>query len=429
MRLQLGPVSAVTCNARREVVSAAEIHIEGGRIRWIGPAAEAPEFAAERVIGGEHLVAMPGLVNTHTHAAMTLLRGYADDMPLERWLSECIWPFERTLTIDDISLGTELAILEMVRGGTTTVADMYFGFETTVQLFIDSGVRACPGAVLLGFLPDAERKIQDGIAFVRDFDGAGDGRITPLLSPHSLYTCDRRQWEAIVAGAGDLESRINTHVAETESEVRDVTAKWGMSPMKALDSVGALEVGLIAAHAIHIPPGDRDLMQEFGVAVAHNPQSNLKLASGIAPVRDYLERGLAVGLGPDGPASNNNLDMWEEMRLAATLHKVAESDATAVTADEALVMATIGGARVLGLDDVTGSLEAGKAADIVLVDFDAPHLTPCHSVVSNLVYAAGAADVVLTMVDGRVLYEKGAWTTLEAERIKGEARRRGRREA
>jgi 5-methylthioadenosine/S-adenosylhomocysteine deaminase len=427
-RIALAPVTAVTCNGAFEVLENAAIHIEDSRIVYVGAMENAPPFDAETTIGGEHLVAIPGLVNAHTHAAMTLQRGYADDMALEPWLHEKIWPFEMNQDADDIYWGTLLAIAEMLRGGTTCFADMYFFYERGAQAMIESGIRACPSAVLLGFLPNADEKIANGAAFIREYNGAGDGRITPFFGPHSLYTCNREQWEKIIKAARELNVPIHTHVAETHREVADVTAQWGAPPIQALHNIGALEGPLLAAHCVYPEPGDIELMLGNGdgtsaLRVAHNPTSNLKLASGFAPIPEYLKAGITVGLGPDGTASNNNLNMWEEMRLAALLHKGTSGDPTAVSAQQALLMATREGARCLNLENEVGTLEIGKRADIVLVDFDKPHLYPRHNVVSHLVYAAGAGDVDTVLVNGEVLLKQGKLTRMDEKQICAQAQR------
>lgn len=423
MKIALSPVTAVLCDPAFQTLENAAIHIEAGRISYIGPAANAPAFTPDETLGGPHLVAMPGLINTHTHAAMTLCRGYADDMALEPWLNEKIWPYERHLEPQHVYWGTLLAIAEMVRGGTTCFADMYFFYEQGAKAMLESGIRASPTAVLLGFIPGADQRIADGLAFVRDWKGAGEGLIQPFIAPHSLYTCDAGHWVKMIAGARDLGVRLTTHVSETQREVADVIAQWGQSPIQTLEKIGALDEPLLAAHCVYTDATDRDIMARRNMAVAHNPQSNLKLASGIAPIADYLARGITVGLGPDGTASNNNLDMWEEMRLAATLHKAATLDPTAVSARQALEMATIGGAKCLGLENKIGSLEVGKRADITIVDFDKPHLYPRHNVVSHLVYAAGAADVHSVVVDGRFLLRGGTYQTLDVSRICEESER------
>jgi 5-methylthioadenosine/S-adenosylhomocysteine deaminase len=428
--IRLSPVTAVTCNREFRVIENAAIHVEGSHIVYVGPTAAAPPFEANETIGGEHLVALPGLVNTHTHAAMTLLRGYADDMALEPWLHEKIWPFEAHLSGHDVYWGTLLAICEMLRGGTTCFADMYFFYERGVQAMIESGIRACPSGVLLGFLPESQRRIANAISFAREYSAAADGRITPFLAPHSLYTCDRDQWKAMIAGARELGVMLHTHAAETHREVADVTAQWGANPIQTLKNIGALEGPLQAAHCVHIDDHDMAVMRGSAgddshsvstLRVSHNPTSNLKLASGLAPVSAMLEAGITVGLGTDGAASNNNLDLWEEMRLAALLHKATTGDPTAVSAEQALLMATREGARCLGLDGSVGTLEAGKKADIILVDFNKPHLYPRHNVVSHLVYAANSADVDTVLVDGRVLLRGGEFTQLDGGAICAQA--------
>lgn len=431
-RIALSPVTAVTCNDRFDVLENAALHIEDRRISYVGPADEAPPFQADETFGGEHMVAIPGLVNTHTHAGMTLMRGYADDMALETWLQNRIWPFEGGLQEEDVLWGTRLAMAEMVRNGVTCFADMYFFHRRTTRAMVDAGIRACPSATVIGVFPDVPGQIAEARSFAQEMDGAGDGRIRVFLAPHSLYTCERDHWTALVDAAGELGLTLHTHAAETRAELEEVERRWGTTPIRALDSLGALDVPLIAAHCVHLDDGDLDLMAQrrdgrSAVRVAHNPTSNCKLASGVAPVGELLRRGIDVGLATDGSASNNRLDVWSEMRLTALLHKAVSMDPTTLGAPEVLAMATLGGARVLGLDKEIGSLETGKRADVVLVNFDRPHLHPRHNVVSHLVYAAEAADVSTVLVDGGVLYDRGEYVTLDVERAKAEVTARAGR--
>lgn len=432
-RIRLAPVTAVTCNPSFDIIEDAAIHVEESRITYVGPAAAAPPFEGAETVGGEHMVALPGLVNTHTHAAMTLLRGYADDMTLEAWLQTRIWPFEMRLEADDVYWGTLLAICEMLRGGTTCFADMYHFYPRGTEAAIEAGARAAPAAVIIGVFPEPMRQIRNGIAFVREFAGAGDGRITPFLSPHSLYTCDQEHWRAVLEGARELNVPVHTHVAETRREVADVKAAWGTPPVETLHAIGALQGPLLAAHCVYLADHEIELITANRNAngttlrVAHNPTSNLKLASGFAPIHRYLNADITVGVGPDGTASNNTLDLWKEMRLAALLQKTITGDPTTVPARQALLMATAEGARALDLHDQIGSLETGKKADIIIVDFDKPHLHPLYNVVSHLVYAATAADVDTVLVDGRVLLRNGELTTLELPRITAEVGKRVRR--
>jgi len=422
MNLALYPLAAVGCGAAFETLHNPVIHISNGRFVYVGSREGAPEFRTDETLENPHLVAMPGLINTHTHAGMTLLRGYADDLPLEEWLQTKIWPFEANLSGDDVFHATLLACAEMIRGGTTTFCDMYFHERRGVEAALQSGMRMCPGAVLLGFLPHAMDKIEAMREFVRDF--RGHELITPFLAPHSLYTCDEAQWRRLIEIAGEEGAPITTHASETLKEVEDVSRQWGQSPIQTLRKIGALDEHLLAAHCVHTDETDRDIMAQTPFFVAHNPQSNLKLASGIAPVADYLKRGITVGLAPDGTASNNNLDMWEEMRLAATLHKAQTLDATAISAHQALKMATLEGARCLGLAEQTGSLEEGKWADLLLIDFDATHLFPRHNLTSLLVYSAGAGDVHSTLVGGKFLLRAREFQTLDVREIQDECERR-----
>jgi 5-methylthioadenosine/S-adenosylhomocysteine deaminase len=418
---------AVTCDDDFTIFENAAIHIESGAISYVGAASTRPPFQAQETLSGKHLVAIPGLINTHTHAAMTLLRGYADDMPLESWLRTKIWPFEKHLDEGDVRAGTDLALCEMLRGGTTCFADMYHFYETGAAAVIDSGMRAVVAGVFLGFLPEAPRRLRKAVSFAREYSGAGDGRISTAIGPHSLYTCDKTHWHLLLEAARELGVLLHTHVAETRAEIEDVISQWGVTPVRALHAMGALEHSLLAAHCVYLDEEERELVASTREGdtsrfrVAHNPTSNLKLASGIAPIEDYLRRGITVSLGPDGASSNNVLDMWREMRLAALLHKATSGDATAVSAQQALLMATIEGARALNLGKICGSLEVEKRADIALLDFDAPHLTPCHHVVSHLVYAANAADVQHVVVDGRILMRDRKLTQLDEARIKADA--------
>ena len=425
-RIALFPSVAVTCNETFEIIDNAAIHIEDNRIVYIGASSTRPPFRADETIGGDHLVALPGLVNTHTHAAMTLLRGYADDMALEPWLQNQIWPLEANLTKQDVYNGTMLACAEMLRGGTTTCADMYFFYDEGVRAFQESQMRAVVGGVLLGILPNSESRIADAIAFAREAQieySKFGGLISPSLAPHSLYTCTRVHWEKMAHAAREIGCLLHTHLQETERELRDVKELWGATPIQALHQIGATQSPLLGAHCVYLDERDLEILSSTRCRVAHNPTSNLKLASGFAPLHRFVERGIDVGIATDGAASNNDLDMWEEMRLAALLVKGATRDATAVSARQALEMATIGGARCLGLESEIGSLEVGKKADVVLMNFDQPHLTPRHNVVSHLVYAAKASDVDSVLVDGNVLVQNGAFKHLDVARVCADAQK------
>lgn len=380
------------------------------------------ESRAEQVINGEKLIIMPGLVNTHGHAAMTLFRSYADDMPLKDWLERKIWPIEEHLTGDDIYWGTMLAIAEMLKGGTTTFADMYFFMERVAEAVAESGIRAVLSRGLIGFGDSAEKGLKETSDFIDNWHGAEGGRINVTLGPHAPYTCPPAFLKKVIAMAGKTDRPLQIHLSETKSEVEDSMREHNKSPIELVYDLGLFDHKVTAAHCVHVSDHDIAMMAEKNVTVAHNPGSNLKLGSGIAPIAKMLQSGIKVGIGTDGASSNNNLDMIEEMRLAALLAKGVAMDPTLVNARTALQMATALGAEALFLEN-TGMLREGCQADLIGLRYDRPHLTPLHDPLAHLVYAAAAADVDLVMVDGRLLLEQGELKTLDEEKIMAEAGR------
>lgn len=424
--LLIRDAAVVTMNDQRQVHDRASILIQDNTIAAILTDGEPP--AVDRVIEAAGQVALPGLINAHTHAAMTLLRGAADDMPLQTWLEERIWPTEARLEAGDVYWGAMLAIAEMIRGGVTTFNDMYHYFEATARAVADSGIRANLSGVLLGFLPDAEQRLDAAIAFAREWHDACDGRLVTMLGPHAPYSCPNHLLERVIAGAGELGIGLHVHLSETAAEVEESERQWGMSPVQLMEKLGLFACRpVLAAHCVHLSDDDVALLRERGVGVSHNPGSNLKLASGTARLPDLLRAGIKVGLGTDGAASNNNLDMLEEARLAALIHKAATGDPTMVSAQEALYLATRGGAEALGIGDRVGMIESGMRADLILVDFSRPHLWPPHNLVSHLVYAARAGDVRTVLVDGRPLLLDGVLQTIDEERVMAETRARAER--
>ncbi len=411
--------AVVTMDDRGTVLPRADLLIRDTKIAGIWPASGMPSgTSAEDVVEADGMVAIPGLVNAHTHCAMTLLRGYADDMPLMPWLKERIWPLEMKLTADDVYWGSMLGIAEMIRGGVTCFNDMYHFFEEAARATIDSGIRANVSGVLLAFLPDAERKLEDAIAFAREWHGKGNGRLVTMLGPHAPYTCPNYLLERVVEAANEHSIGIHIHVAETRGEVRDSVKEYGQTPVERLDEIGLLDVKtVVAAHCVHVSDSEVATLAEKRVGVSHCPGSNMKLASGVAPVPKLLDAGAVVGLGTDGPASNNNLDMLEEARLAALLHKVEAEDPTLVTARQALAMATRGSAEALGLGDRIGQLKVGMKADVVLVDFRQAHLFPPHDTISHLVYAARAGDVRTVFINGKPALMDRKLMALDEEEI------------
>jgi len=388
-----------------------------GLISYAGPADQAPEPSNEQVTDASDCVVLPGLVNAHTHLAMTLFRGYADDMPLQQWLEDWIWPAESHLRPEDVYWGSLLGACEMLRAGVTCFNDMYHMPEQAVAAALDSGIRACPSGVLLGFLPNAEQLLEEAIAFVRQLQQQGHPRIHPMLAPHAIYTCPDEMLLKVGESAVEAGVPIHIHLCETASEVQDSYDEHGESPIEHLNALGLLDIPMLAAHCVHLSEADIALLAEKQVGLAHCPTSNMKLASGFAPVPELLEGGAVVGLGTDGCASNNNLDMLEEAHLAALLHKVHSGDPTTVPAHTTLAMATRLSAQVLGLGDIIGTLEVGKRADIILVDMSSPHLQPPRDPVSHLIYAAHGSDIKTTIVEGQIVMNDSEILTVDETEV------------
>ncbi len=418
--------TVVTMDDARTVLPRADLLIEGEEIAGIWPEGKRPaDVEAERKLQADGMVVIPGLINAHTHAAMTLLRGYADDMPLMPWLKERIWPVEMKLEEEDVYWGTMLAAMEMIRAGVTCFNDMYHYFEATARAVVDSGIRGVVSGVLLGFLPDAEERLAKAVAFAKEWNGAADGRLVTMLGPHALYTCPENLLSKVLAGAEEAGVGVHIHLSETAQEVEDSKQQTGRTPVKRLAEMGLLDARpVLAAHCVHLTEEDIALLVEHGVGVCHNPGSNMKLASGVAPVPKLLEAGAVVGLGTDGPASNNNLDMLEEVQLAALLHKVHTGDPTVVPAAAALEMATRGSARALGMDDRLGQIKAGMKADLAVLDFRRPHLFPPHDIISHLVYAARAGDVRTVFINGRPALLDGRVQGIDEEEVYAQVRAR-----
>ncbi|MGP2526566.1 amidohydrolase [Acidaminococcus sp. LBK-2] len=393
-----------------------QIGINGSTIAYVGT----DPVEGRTVLEGRDHLAVPGWVNAHTHVAMTLFRSYADDMALMDWLQNRIWPLEAKLDGRAVYWGSLLGIAEMIRTGTTCFADMYFFMEETAKAAADSGIRAVLSRGLTGSsAEDGAARLEENTELYKNWHGAQDGRITVMLGPHAPYTCSLDYLESVIARARELGAEIHMHLSETAGEVTDCREKYGKSPIALMESLGMFDGGTLAAHCVHVDEEDMDILARYGVRVAHNPQSNLKLASGIAPVARMLQKGITVGLGTDGASSNNNLDMLEEVRLAAMLAKVQSGDPKAVPASQALAMGTWMGAKAVGLSGV-GKLEVGQKADIVLYNMDSPAWYPRHDRTSLLVYAASSADVDTVLVDGNILLRKGELTTIDLEKVTAE---------
>ncbi len=401
----------------RDEIFTGSIGIVGDKIEFVSREPRALEGA--RVIDADGKVAMPGLVNAHNHISMSLLRSYADDLPLMTWLHDHVWPFEACMGREDVRAGAELGMAEMLLGGTTTSADMYWMDEAVAEAADRAGIRAVIGTSIL----DGKKDVFD-----RDFEAlqkyVGHPRITLMVAPHAPYTCSRETLEYARDTAENANLGLMIHVSETEDEQRIIAEKYGCTPVELLRDLGLLNDRTLIIHGVFLSDGDISILHEHGCSVAHNPQSNMKLASGIAPVSQLAKAGVNISIGTDGPASNNDLDMWEELRTASLLAKVATGDPCSLSAWEVLRMATAGGAKALGLEGVTGELREGLAADIILVEVEKPHYYPRANMIANLAYCGKAADVHTVIVDGQVVVEAGKLLTLDLHEVCREADRR-----
>jgi len=415
----------VTMDGDGRVIQDGAMVIRDDRIEYVGEKKEELKEGAGEIVDGSRRAYLPGLINTHGHAAMSLLRGYADDLELKVWLEEKMWPMEAKFTAEDVRAGALLTAAEMIRSGTTCFVDMYDHMDEVAQVAEQSGLRAVLCRGVIGFPEEArDAKLAEAVAFARNWNGAAGGRIRTMLAPHAPYTCPPAYIERFVEAAHELDVPLHTHMSETRREVEQNVADYGVRPVEHLRRLGVFTRPCLVAHAVHLTDEEIGLLAAHGVRVSHNPGSNLKLASGIARIRDMRKAGIVVGLGTDSAASNNNVDMFEEMRLAALLQKGANLDPTAVPAAEALAMATRLGATAVWQDDSLGRLSPGMKADFIAVDVDQPHFRPLTDLVSHLVYSASGRDVTDVCVDGRWLMRNRELLTLDEERILHEAERR-----
>ncbi|MGQ9457423.1 MAG: amidohydrolase family protein [Anaerolineae bacterium] len=395
--------------------------VADGAIVALGPRQEVQgRFLAREVLDASGRLVMPGLVNAHTHAPMTIFRGLADDLPLDTWLKEYIWPAEaQHVNPDMVYWGTLLAAAEMIQSGTVAFADMYFYEDDIGRAAHDAGIRCVLGEALVDFPSPNTKTPDEGLAYVRESFArwAGDPWVTVGLQPHSTYACSPDLLVRAKELADEFGAIYLIHAAETAQEVEDVRRRYGRSPVRHLEALGILDRRAVLAHGVHLTEEEIALVAERGASVAHCPESNMKLASGVAPVPALRRAGVNVALGTDGAASNNDLNLWGEMATAAKLHKVWSGDPTVASAREVVWMATRGGARALGLEDRLGSLEVGKRADFLCLDLDAPHMVPLYDAYSHLVYAARPSDVRTVVIEGRVVYDNGAWKTIDLPRV------------
>ncbi len=424
--LLVSGATVVTLDGAGRILKDGAIAVSGQRIVALGPSAELrARYAPSRTIDGRGQIAMPGLVNGHNHAPMVLLRGVGDDLALMEWLRKYIFPAEaKNVTREFVEWGTLLACLEMIRSGTTTYADMYYFEDQVAEATARAGLRALLGETIIQFPAPDHKTPEEALAYTETFirRWKGHPRIVPAVAPHAPYTNSAESLKACKALADRYGVSLTIHVSETQEEVDEMRRKYDATSTEWLEQIGVLGPGVIFNHGVWLTEADMAILRRHGVSVTHNPESNMKLASGVAPVARLMALGIDVGLGTDGAASNNDLDMFEAMDFAAKLQKLAGKDPTLLPARQVVEMATIGGARALKMDKETGSLEPGKRADFILVDTLAAHATPMYDVYSHLVYALKAADVRTTVVDGKILMLQGRVLTLDEARIRAKAR-------
>jgi len=422
----------VSMDANGTIYKDAAIAVDQGVIIAIGPANEIlSEYQSNKQLEGNNRVVMPGLINGHSHAAMTLLRGMAEDMALLEWLTKYIFPAElEFVDAEFVRIGTELACWEMIRGGTTTFVDMYYYPDVIAEVVESCGMRALISATVIERpspgAANAADSINIGNAFIKRWKDK-NSRITPVFGPHANYTLNEDQLRAVRDAAKDAGVGITIHMSESRYEVDYSQEHYGKPSIELFDSIGLLDVPTIGAHVVWPTNAEIPILAKRKVGVIHNPTSNMKTAAGISPVTKMLDAGINVGLGTDGSASNNDLDMWEEMRLAAFLQKVDRMDPEVMPANTVLTMATRGGAEAIGLGKTIGSLEVGKRADIIQVSYDDVHFIPTYNVKAHLVYVADEQDVSSVVVDGKVLMQDKIILTIDTKRVTREATELARR--
>ena len=418
--------TVVTMDAQKRVIEDGAVAIRGDSIVGVGTSAEIEsQFGAARTIEARNELVLPGLINGHAHAAMSLFRGIADDLALDDWLHKYIFPAEaRNVTPDFVTWGTKLGVLEMLRGGITTYADMYYFEDAVARATKDAGMRGVLGETIIDFPAPDNKTPAQALQYTQEYISRwkGDPLITPAVAPHSIYTCSQKTLQESAALARRNGVPILIHVAEAPFELQQSREQHGTTPVGYLERIGVLGPDVVAAHCVWVDAADIAALVHFGVGCTNNPSSNMKTASGVMPATEMLGAGLAVGLATDGAASNNNQDMFEEMDLAAKLQKIARMDPRALPGEQVVEMATIGGARALHMEKEIGSIETGKKADLILIDTTAPHATPMYNVYSELVYALKASDVKTVIIGGRVVMQDRRMLALDESQILAKAR-------
>ncbi|NOQ55405.1 MAG: amidohydrolase family protein [Nanohaloarchaea archaeon] len=406
----------LTQDKTRNILKDTDILIKDGIIKELGKNLS----TAGKIIDCKDKLVMPGLINTHNHLAMSLFKGYGDDMPLDRWLQEKIWPAEAKLDDGSVRYGTLFALMEMIKTGTTCFSDMYLSSGAVLSAARSTDIRGfvAYGMIDLGNPEKTESEIKEANLFLKNFKSDKTGLIRPMLGPHSPYTCSRDLLEKTKKLARKNNLQIHIHVSETQKEIDDSIKAKGMRPVEYLNDIGFLDKNTIMAHACHLSEDEIALIKKSGARISHNPTSNMKLATGGAmPLKELMDAKIPVGLGTDGSASNNSLDLMGEMKVCALLHKFADNDPETASAQTVLDLATIGGAKVLGLEDKIGSIEIGKQADIILIDLNDTTMIPDHNSVSNIVYSATGSCVDTTIVNGKILMENKILTTIDQKTV------------
>jgi 5-methylthioadenosine/S-adenosylhomocysteine deaminase len=409
----------LTMDEKERIIENGAVAISGDCITGVGPTEDFDNCQPMKIIDAKNGIIMPGLINSHTHASMTCFRGLADDLDLMTWLNDYIFPAEAKLNYEKVKTGALLACAEMILSGTTCFADMYLFEDAVAEAANSAGMRAVVGEVLYDFPSPSYGPIEKGFEYTEELIAKWKDNplITAAVEPHSPYLCASE----LLIRAGEISEKYDVpfiiHLSETQNEVSTIQEKFGKTPIAYLDDLGVLSPRLLGCHCVVMSEEDIRLLADKEVKVAHNPESNMKLASGIAPIPEMLNAGVCVGLGTDGCTSNNNIDMFLEMDTAAKIHKVNNLDPTVMDAGTVLKMATKGAAKALGLEKLTGSLEIGKKADVIVIDTNKPHLTPMYNIQSHLVYAAGGNDVNASVINGKVVMEDGRILTLDIEKI------------
>lgn len=415
MKILIKNAVILTMDENENVVNKGYILINNNIIEQVLPGDFKGEISDCTVIDGKGYCAMPGLINCHTHAAMTLLRGYGEGLPLMRWLNEKIWPMEAKFKEKHIQLGTELAVIEMLRSGTTTFNDMYFLQNIVKKVVEESGIRAVLGIPLMG--DKWESQLRDACSLADKVISEKNDLIDTMFSPHSPYTLTEEALKEISAEAKRYSKGIHIHISETQDESSIISNKYNMTPCEFLEKCGIFKSKTVAAHCVHLTQNDLDILSNYKVSPVYNPQSNMKLASGVARAGEMLERNINLCLGTDGTSSNNNLNMFEEMETGAMLQKLYYKDATKFSGKTMLKVATVNGAKALNFKNL-GSIKKGNIADIILINLNKPNMIPLYDIYSNIVFSANGSEVEYVIINGRIIMEKGNFIKIDEEKIK-----------